>query len=101
MDRNELHVKLDKLLDTLDDLSDKVEIKLEVLKDKAEDKLDDLKDKAEDVFEITDDEKARIITGAECAVDSVQRAACRGTGWVKDKLTDAQIAIENKKDDQN
>ncbi len=101
MDRNELHVKLDKLLDSLDDLSDKVEIKLEGLKDKAEDKLDDLKDKAEDAFEISDDDKARFLTGAECAVDSVQRAACRGAGWVKDKLTDAQIAVEDRKDKQD
>lgn len=101
MDRDEIHGKLDKLLDRLDDLSDRAEDTLDGLKDKAGDRLDDLKDKAEDAFNITDDDKAKLLTGAECAVDSVQRAACRGAGWVKGKLTDAQIAIENKKDEQD
>ena len=94
MDRSDLHAKLDKLFDDLDELKDKAEDRLEALKDKAEDKLDGLKDKAEDFFEISDDEKARMKVGAECAVDSVQRATCRGKNWLRDALTEAQLEIE-------
>ena len=94
MDRSELHAKLDKLFDTLDNVKDKAEDGFDKVKDKAEDGLDKIKDKASDFFTLTDDEKAQMKLGAECAKDSVQRAACRGKGWLREALTNAQIEID-------
>lgn len=94
MDRSELHAKLDKLFDTIDNVMDKAEDGLDKVKDKAEDGFDRIKDKASDFFTITDDEKAKIKLGAECAKDSVQRAACRGKGWLREALTEAQIEMD-------
>ena len=87
MNRNEIYAKLDKLFDSIEDAADK-----------AEDGFEKLKDKAEDILDISDDDKHAIKMGAECAAESVQRAACRGKNWLRDKLTQLQLDSDDLDD---
>ena len=87
MNRNDIHAKLDKLFDSIEDAADK-----------AEDGFEKLKDKAEDLLEISDDDKHAIKMGAECAADSVQRAACRGKNWLRDKFAQLQMDADDLDD---
>ncbi len=91
MNREDIHAKLDKLFDSMDALMDKAGDTFEVIKDKAEDKLEDLKAKAPDSLD-------ELKLTAEAARDSAARAACRGKGWLRDALTEAQMSIDGVQD---
>lgn len=76
MNRDDMHVAVDKLCDNL-----------EVLKRKANAAIDEHSDEIDAVR-----------TAADCAVDSARRAVCRGKGWLRENLIQAQIDVDGVED---
>ena len=66
--------------------------------DKIYDNMEMLKRRASAAIDDHSDEIDAVRTAADCAVDSAKRAVCRGKGWLRENIIQAQVDMDGLED---